>query len=105
MSEQEKMDHLLRQMMAGEPQPALSSSFDRRLERRLRPARLNSTGRLLMAVYAVLALTVSIWVMRSQGIGWSTTAIAIVASVILGTGLQHRRRTPGSRRGHALQGR
>jgi hypothetical protein len=90
MSEQEKMDRLLRQVMAATPTPNLSSAFDQRLMKQLRPRRLDSTGRLAMTAYALLALTVSIWVMREQGIDWSATAIAVLAPLILALAVQRR---------------
>ena len=53
MSEQESMDHLLRQLMAGNPAPAVSSAFDQRLARRLRPSRLGPVGRMVMSLYTL----------------------------------------------------
>jgi len=77
MSEQESMDHLLRQLMAGNPAPAVSSAFDQRLARRLRPSRLGPVGRMVMSLYTLLALAVSVWEMRSQSIGWSLIVVLI----------------------------
>jgi type VI protein secretion system component VasF len=83
MPEQEKMDHLLREMLAATPPPALSAAFDQRLKRRLRPRRMSAAGRLILAGYALFALMFSIWAMRSQSIDWSVIAIAILAPLMV----------------------
>ena len=79
--EQEKMDGWLRQAMSGEPVPALSPDFEGRLTKRLRPRRLSAKGRLLLAGYAVVAVALSVWVMRSHSIDWPWIAAACVAPV------------------------
>ncbi len=90
MSEQEKMDSLLRGMMASAAAPSLSLGFDQRLKKRLRPRRLSSAGRMIMGLYAVLTLVVSVWAMRSQSIAWSLIAIAIIAPLFLVVATQYR---------------
>src|ERR1700744_3711041 len=68
MSEQERqesMDSLLRGAMASEPVPRLSSSFDRLLSQRLSPARLKPAARVVMIVYAVIAMLISSWALRN----------------------------------------
>jgi hypothetical protein len=68
MSEQE-MDILLRDAMASPPN--LSSNFEQRLAKRLRPhRRLSFTARLVLAVYAVVALLVSVWALRPLPLEW-----------------------------------
>ena len=79
--EQEKMDSWLRQSMSGGSLPALSPGFEERLTKRLRPRRLSAKGRLLLAGYAVLAVALSVWVMRSHSIDWVWIAAACVAPV------------------------
>ena len=96
MSEQEKMDRLLRQSMGAVPPPRLSSAFDRRLVKRLHPRRLSSAGRLAMTLYALLALIVSVWVMRSEAIDWIPIVIAILAPPMLAAAVQYRQRTLSS---------
>ena len=99
------MDGLMREMMEATPPPSLSYGFDQRLMRRLRPRRLGSAGRAILAAYALFGIVLSIWAMRSQSIDWSLTVIAILAPVILAAAVQHRHRTHTARRRHALQGR
>ncbi len=88
MSEQEKMDRLLREAMGATPTPGLSDGFEERLTRKLRQHRLDATGRLTMIVYTLLALAASIGVMRAQAIAWSTIANAIVVPLLLVLALQ-----------------
>ena len=92
MSDDRNMDHLLRHTMAATPAPELSSGFDQRLMKRLRPRRLDAAGRLAIRAYALLALMVSIWVMREQAIDWSMIAVAVLAPVALAFTV-HRRTT------------
>lgn len=66
MSEQERMDNLLRSAMAAEPIPRLSPSFDRRLAQRIAPGRLKPQARLIMILYAVVALLISVWALRDM---------------------------------------
>ncbi len=67
--ELEKMDGLLREAMTAPP-PSLSARFDRKLAQRLRPSRLSFTARLVLAVYAVVALLVSVWALRPLPLNW-----------------------------------
>src|SRR5262245_59639011 len=84
MSEQEKMDTLLRRTMSVEPPPRLSSQFDQRLAKRLRrPRRLDSFGRWVMILYAILATVLSVAVMRSQSLGWISIAVAVLAPLVI----------------------
>jgi hypothetical protein len=90
MSEQERMDHLLRETLAATPQPSLSSAFDQRLKKRLQPRRLRPGGRWIMIMYTAFTLIVSIGTMRSQSIGWGVIAIAILAPLVLAVAVQRR---------------
>jgi hypothetical protein len=67
--DQEKMDGLLRAAMAAPP-PSLSANFDRQVARRLRPSRLSFKARLVLAVYAVVALVISVWALRPLPLSW-----------------------------------
>ena len=81
--DQEQMDALLRQTMARTPVPSLSSHFDRKLEKRLRtPARLSFRARLTLAVYALAALVLSVWLMRHESIEWSLVILAVLAPLV-----------------------
>jgi hypothetical protein len=91
MSEQEKMDRLLRQSMSATPQPGLSSSFDPRLARRLRPRRLTKTGRIVMILYTLAALAISILAMRSESIHWLVMAAALVLPMMTAATVHFRR--------------
>jgi hypothetical protein len=90
MSEQERqesMDNLLRGAMASEDVPRLSSSFDRVLTQRLSPARLKPAARLVLIVYAMIAILISVWALRSTPVsaglyfGLVLAAIAVVVPV------------------------
>jgi hypothetical protein len=77
MSE-ESIDDLLRKAMAAEPRPQLSSSFDRKLGQRLRPARLKPQARLVMILYVVIATLFSIWAVRNVPASALMLGVAIV---------------------------
>jgi hypothetical protein len=81
--DQEKMDALLRQSMAQTPVPTLSPGFDRKLEKRLRtPAGLGFRARLTLALYAVAALVLSVWIMRYEAVDWSLVILAVVVPLV-----------------------
>jgi len=84
MSEQDhtNMDGLLRDAMTA-PTPTLSSNFDQRLAKRLRPARLNFTSRMVLVVYALVALLVSVWALRPLPVNW-TLVLTTLAPLSLG---------------------
>jgi hypothetical protein len=44
--------------------PQLSAAFDARVMRRLRPRRLTPIGRVVMAVYIVVAAATAVWLIR-----------------------------------------
>lgn len=92
MSEQDKIDGLLRRSMGAVPAPQLSAKFEQRLAKRLRPRRLSLGGRWAMGVYALLAVLISVWVMRSAAIHWFPMALAIVAPLLLAVVVQYRHR-------------
>jgi hypothetical protein len=92
MPEQDGMDRLLRQSMMATPAPKLSSGFDARLAKRLRPRRLNRAGRITMAIYTMLALIVSVGVMRAESIHWILAAISILVPLTVVAVVQLRQR-------------
>jgi hypothetical protein len=92
MPDQDGMDRLLRQSMMAAPAPKLSSGFDARLAKRLRPRRLNTAGRVTMAIYAVLALIACVGVMRAQSIHWMVAAISILVPLTVVAVVQFRQR-------------
>jgi len=94
--EQERMDHLLRQSMASLPPPSLSPDFAQQLAKRMRPRRLSSAGRIVMALYASLAFLVSVWVMRSAAIAWLSIAVAIFVPLVLAAAVHYRQRSLSS---------
>jgi hypothetical protein len=77
------MDQFLREAMSAAPRPALSPGFDERLLKRARPRRLRPGGRLMLAGYALAALSVSIWAMRSQSIEWTLIVAAVAVPILI----------------------
>jgi len=74
-----EMDRQLRLCFAEVAPPAVSSHFDQRLYKRLHPpTRLSRHDRLLMGLYALASLTISVWLMRRQTIGWPIVALSVV---------------------------
>ena len=90
MSEQETMDRLLRESMAADAPPSLSPAFERRLAKRLRRRTLDSKGRLVMALYSLIALAVSVWTMRRGPFGWVPTAVAILVPLAIAAAATYR---------------
>jgi hypothetical protein len=82
--EEENIDRWLRQAMSEKPLPTLSSGFDNRLMKQIRPRRrLSSTGWVVLVGYTLIAVALSIWTMRIESIGWSTIAAACLAPVVM----------------------
>ena len=79
MTEQDHVDRWLREALAAD-EPRLSSSFDARLARRLKPRRLTPTARLVLLAYVVAAIAVSVLAMRSVQID-----SRIVVATMVGT--------------------
>ena len=89
MSEQDHVDRWLREAMAAE-EPRLSSSFDARLARRLKPARLTPIARLVLLAYIVAAIAVSILAMRTVELD-SRIVIATMVGTLAATAAYGRR--------------
>ena len=82
MSEEERIERLLRRTAAAWGQPAPQPDFERRVMWRLRPRRLSRARRLVMALYALLALAVSVWAMRSEAFDWDVVVLSILLQVV-----------------------
>ena len=82
MRDDEAMDRLLTDALAA-PAPALSAGFDDAVLRRMRPSHLTRPGRLVIAVYAVLAVAATAWFMREMPIEAivATTAVSLPAAI------------------------
>jgi hypothetical protein len=78
---QETVDVWLRETMAA-PEPRLSLGFDRELARRIQRPRLSAGGRTVMVLYGVVALALSVWLMRSQRIAWGEIAAAVGVALL-----------------------
>lgn len=94
MHDDEAMDQLLKSAFAAEA-PNLSSAFDARVLRRVRPRRLTPLGRVVIAVYVAVAAVGAIWLMRDlplESIAW---AAAIGVPVAVGAGFYGRRLAGG----------
>ena len=85
------MDGLLKDAMSGSPAPQLSAAFESRLMRRVRPPRLTSTGRLVMALYVVFAAAAAGWLMRELPVTWVAAAVVLALPIAAGTGAYARR--------------
>jgi hypothetical protein len=77
MHDVEMMDRLLRDVMAADA-PQLSPAFDARVMRRVRPRRLTPMGRVVIAVYIVVAAATAVWLMRDLRME------SIVAAIVIG---------------------
>jgi hypothetical protein len=74
-----EMDRQLRRCFAEVPPPAVSGHFNQRLCKLLHPPiRLGRNGRLLLGLYALAALTISVWLLRSQAIGWPVLSLSVI---------------------------
>ena len=89
MSEQDHVDRWLREAMAAD-EPRLSSSFDARLARRLKPARLTPTARLVLLAYIVAAVAVSVLAMRTVELD-SRIVVATMVGTLAATAAYGRR--------------
>jgi hypothetical protein len=91
MSEQDKMDQMLRQSMARVPMPDLSSDFNKHLQRRLHPQRLSQGRRLILVLYTVISLLTSFWFMRLESIDWLIGMIAVATPITIVCAVSYRR--------------
>lgn len=89
MSEQDHVDRWLLEAMAAD-EPRLSSSFDARLARRLKPRRLTPTARLVLLAYILAAVAVSVLAMRTVELD-SRIVVATMVGTLAATAAYGRR--------------
>ena len=89
MSEQDHVERWLREAMTAD-EPRLSSSFDARLAKRLKPARLTPTARLVLLAYIVAAVAVSILALRTVALD-SRIVVATMVGTLAATAAYGRR--------------
>ena len=94
MHDDEVMDRLLRHAMAADA-PQLSPAFDARVMRRVRPRRLTPMGRLVIAVYNVVAAATAVWLMRDLRMESIVAAVVISVPVAAGASAYGRRLAVG----------
>ena len=92
MHDDDMMDRLLRDAMAADV-PQLSSSFDGRVMRRVRPRRLTARGRVVIAAYVVVAAATTAWLMSDLPVTSLAAALAVGAPIAAGVGAYGRRLT------------
>ncbi|HKE87376.1 MAG TPA: hypothetical protein VKB50_26650 [Vicinamibacterales bacterium] len=94
MHDDEVMDRLLRDAMATDA-PQLSPAFDTRVMRGVRPRRLTAMGRVVIAVYIVVAAATAVRLMRDLRMESIAAAVAIGLPVAAGVSVYGRRLTVG----------
>lgn len=94
MHDDEVMDRLLRDVMAADA-PQLSHAFDARVMRRVRPRRLTPMGRVVLAVYIVVAAATAVWLMRDLPMESIVAAVVISVPVAAGASAYGRRLAVG----------
>jgi hypothetical protein len=94
MHDDDAMDRLLRNVMAADP-PQLSPAFDARLMRRVRPHRLAPMGRVVIAVYVVIAAATAAWAMQDLPMESIVAAVVIAVPVAAGPSAYARRLAVG----------
>ncbi len=90
MHDDDVMDRLLKDAMAADV-PQLSPAFDANVMRRVRPRRLSAMGRVVIAVYAVVAVAMAVWLMRDLPVASILAAVAISVPVAAGLSAYWRR--------------
>ena len=94
MHDDEVMDRLLRDAMAADA-PQLSPAFDARVMRRVRPRRLTPMGRVVIAVYIVVAAATAVWLMQDLPMESIVAAVAIGVPVAAAASAYGRRLAVG----------
>ena len=94
MHDDDVMDRLLRDAMAADA-PQLSPAFDARVMRRVRPRRLAPMGRVVIAVYVVVAAATAVWLMQDLPMESIVAAVVIGVPVAAGASVYGRRLAAG----------
>ena len=94
MHDDDAMDRLLRDAMAADV-PQLSPAFDARVMRRARPRRLAPLGRVVIAVYGVVAAATAVRLMQDLPMESIVAAIVIGVPVAAGASAYGRRLAVG----------
>jgi hypothetical protein len=94
MNADDAMERLLRDAMGAEI-PQLSPAFDDRVMRRVRPRRLTTTGRVVMAVYSVVAAAAAVWLVHDLPMNLTLAAVTIGVPVAAGANAYVRRFAAG----------
>jgi hypothetical protein len=90
MRDDEVMDQLLRDAMAAD-EPQLSPAFDARVMRRVRRRGLTPLGRVVIALYVVVAVATAAWAMRGLRPESIAASVAVGAAVAAGASAYGRR--------------
>ena len=91
MHDDEMIDRLLRDAMSADRVPHVSAAFDARVLRRVRPRRLTTMGRLVIAAYIMAAAATTLWLMRDLSPAAIAAALAVGVPVAAGVGIYGRR--------------
>jgi hypothetical protein len=94
MHDDDLMDGLLRKNLAAAA-PRLSPDFDARVMRAVQPRRLTRGGRMVMAVYALIAVVLMVWVMRDLDPRWIAGALLVLIPLAAGASAYGRRLAMG----------
>lgn len=94
MRNDDVIDELLKETMAAEP-PRLSPTFDAAVMRAVRPRRLTGSGRVVMAVFSLVALVSTVWLMQGLPLDLIALSLVITVPVIAGSSAYGRRLVAG----------
>ena len=83
MNDDELIDHVLRETMAGEV-PQLSAAFDAKVMAGVRGRRLTPVGRALMGAYTIGALATTVLAMQDVSVTLMVISTVVGAGVALG---------------------
>jgi hypothetical protein len=84
MVDEEMADQWLREAMTSET-PRLSPRFEDQVIASVRPRRLTTAARLVMAFYAIVALALSAWTMREMSVALVAASIPLALVAVGGS--------------------